>query len=65
MPTLDSRWLVCRDGDGRVEITTHPEHGRRVWACSGCFTAGTGEDKAREHAARCDTRSPLRDHFIL
>ncbi|MFF0704988.1 hypothetical protein ACFYVC_32265 [Streptomyces tendae] len=56
MTALDSRFFLTADGGGRVEVSTHPDHGGRVWACSSCDATGQGEDEGRAHAAGCNNR---------
>ncbi|UPZ28143.1 hypothetical protein MUK60_10135 [Streptomyces sp. LRE541] len=53
MAALTSRHYLTADGGGRVESSTHPDTGERVWACSACPARGDGEDAARTHAAQC------------
>lgn len=50
-PELASRMYLCADGAGRVETSTHPDTGERVWSCSACDMRGEGEDTGRAHAA--------------
>lgn len=65
MPLLESRFYVTADGEGRVETSTHPQSGKRVWGCTSCTLRGEGEENGRDHAACCDnSRNALMNHFL-
>ncbi|MFG2544352.1 hypothetical protein ACGFOM_18115 [Streptomyces sp. NPDC048594] len=55
MTALDARHYLTADCGGRVEVSTHPDHGGRVWACSSCTATGRGEDEGRAHARQCNS----------
>jgi hypothetical protein len=66
---LDSRFYLTADGSGRVETSTHPSTGERVWFCFACSDRGEGEDEGRAHAASHTTAARrgmphlAHDHF--
>jgi hypothetical protein len=41
--TGDSKFYPLPDGSGRIEASTHPDYGYRVFACSACGAVGAGE----------------------
>ena len=47
MTALDTKFYLLRNGQGRIEASTHPDTGKRRFYCHGCEASGDGE--GQEH----------------